>query len=97
MVKWAMNPAYRKRIVRAATVGLETTAGSVRKATRTLWLEVTGFVFLVFAVVGGGAALREYHHYAHGEPVLGKLILAIVFTIMFAWFGVTSFWKSRRS
>lgn len=97
IAKFALDPRRRNRTLRAAGVGLQATAASVRKATRTLWLEVTGFVFLIFAIVGGGAAIREFHRYSQGEPVLAKLVTASVFALVFAWFGVSSFWKARRS
>lgn len=61
-----------------------------------LWLEVTGLLFLVLALVGGGAAVHEYHRYTAGEGAVGKMMLATVFTLMFAYFGVSSFWRSKR-
>jgi hypothetical protein len=61
-----------------------------------LWLEVTGLLFLVLAVVGGGAAVRGYHRYSAGAGGLAKPALAAGFAIVFVYFGVTSFWRSRR-
>ena len=61
-----------------------------------LWLEVTGLFFLVLAVVGGGAAVREYHRYAHGATGVGKVLLAATFALAFLYFGVSSFTRSRR-
>ena len=77
----------------AGTVTVRTTA----RVLHVLWLEVTGFFFLVLAIVGGGAAVREYHRHLAGTAGIGKMYLAIAFGVMFAYFGVTSFWKSRRT
>jgi hypothetical protein len=67
------------------------------RVVRVLWLEVTGFLFLCLAVIGAAAVFREYRHYARGEAGFGKVAVAAVFTLMFLYFGVNSFWKSRRN
>src|SRR3954466_1718714 len=57
-----------------------------------LWLEVTGFFFAVFAVIGGGALGR-------GGPVHAaprRLALLAIFTLMFAWFAASSFLRARK-
>jgi len=77
---------------RAGTV----TFNSVRHVLRALWLEVTGLLFLALAVVGGGAAVRQYHRYLAGTSGLGRFLLAASFALVFAYFGISSFWRSRR-
>jgi hypothetical protein len=77
---------------RAGSVTAEHTKGAVR----VLWLEVTGFLFVVLAVIGAGATWREYRHYARGEAGFGKVAVGVVFTLMFFYFGANSFWRSRR-
>ncbi|MGO9649602.1 MAG: hypothetical protein ACLPOO_16285 [Terriglobales bacterium] len=79
------------------------TFGAVMKAGRMtaarwgrvlgqLWLEVTGFVFLALAAIGGLAFWREWtKHRGPGRPVL-----AAAFTLLFGWFGVSSFWRIRK-
>jgi hypothetical protein len=61
-----------------------------------LWLEVAGLLFLVLALVGGAAAIREYHRHLLGSGSAGKTALAAGFAVVFAYFGVSSFWRSRR-
>ncbi len=61
-----------------------------------LWLEITGSVFLFLAVVGGAALAREYGRYRTTHAGPGRVLLAICFTLTFAWFGVSSFWRVRR-
>jgi hypothetical protein len=76
--------------------GAGTFVGAVSKVVHLLFLEVTGFVFLCFAVVGGFAAMREYPRMMAGQISRGKFGVIVVFAVMFAWFGVTSFWRARR-
>ncbi|HVO80074.1 MAG TPA: hypothetical protein VMT28_05055 [Terriglobales bacterium] len=66
------------------------------RVLRQLWLEVTGFVFLVIAAIGGTALVREYGLYQAGKTTFGRVILALCFTVVFAWFGVSSFWRVRK-
>jgi hypothetical protein len=79
------------------------TFGAVVKAGRTtaarwgrvlgqLWLEVTGFVFLALAVIGGLAFWREWVKHSG----TGRLALAAAFTVLFGWFGASSFWRIRK-
>lgn len=84
------------RWVRAFYRAGKVTLGSIRGVVRALWLEVTGALFLTLAVVGGGAAYRQYHRYTAGTSGLGKVVLAASFAIVFAYFGISSFWQSRR-
>src|SRR2546423_14940088 len=72
------------------------TATHVGRILHQLWLEVTGFVFLVLAGIGGVALFREYTQYQGGKANPSRIVAAICFTVMFAWFGVNSFWKTRK-
>lgn len=85
------------RWVRAFYRAGDVTVRHTGRVARVLWLEVTGFMFLCLAVVGAAAGFREYRHYARGEAGFGKVGVAAVFTVMFLYFGVNSFWRSRRS
>jgi hypothetical protein len=62
-----------------------------------LWLEVTGFVFLAIAAIAGTAIFREYHRYLAGEVGLKRVVAAVVIAVLFAWFGVSSFWRVKKS
>lgn len=72
------------------------TARNVSRVLHVLWLEVTGLLFLLLALVGGGAAVKEYRLHAAGSGSAGKALLAAFFTVVFTYFGVSSFWRSRR-
>ena len=85
----------QSRTYAAVLSGARATLGHLAGVLRQLWLEITGFVFLAFAGVGVVAEVREYSA-SHGHPrTFGHLALAAGFSIMFAWFGITSFWRAR--
>lgn len=83
-------------MVRALYAAGRVTTKAVGRVAHVLWLEVTGFFFLFLAVVGGAAAVREYHRMAAHSATPSKMYLAIGFAVMFAYFGVSSFLKARR-
>src|SRR5437764_4488077 len=67
-------------------------ASSLLRVGHVLWLEVTGFFFAVFAVIGGAALVREVK--VHAAP--GRLAVLAIFTLMFAWFAASSFLRARK-
>lgn len=69
---------------------------SFSRVLHVLWLEVTGLFFLVLAFVGAAAATREYHRHTGGNGSVGKMLLAAMFALLFGYFGVNSFWRSRK-
>jgi len=74
------------------------TALSLGCVFHQLWLEVTGFTFLVLAAIGALAGFREYVKLHAGQAAsLGRLFIAIAFTLCFAWFGVSSFWRVNKN
>jgi len=85
--------AGRNRTLSAVFKGARTTAAHFGRVLHQLWLEVTGFVFLALAFIGGAAFFREYSRYQAGQTTTGRVAVAIVFTLTFVWFGVTSFWR----
>ena len=81
---------------RLLTAAFDAGVGVMRSAARGLhglWLEITGFFFLVFAGLGAIAVWRESQA---PEDNSTRLLLTLAFTLMFAWFGVTSFRRARR-
>ena len=86
----------RSRTYGALLGGIRTTLGHFGSVLHQLWLEITGFVFLVFALMGATAFAREYHAYHSGKGTQLRVAASGVFCVMFAWFGVSSFWRARR-
>src|SRR6266566_3231918 len=91
-VQVAKGQAKRSRVGGALLSGVRATAATVGKVLHVLWLEVTGFIFLCLGLMGAGAGVREYHNYGLGSGNLNKVWAAGIFAVVFAYFGVTSFW-----
>lgn len=87
--------AGKSRYAAALRRGAAAAWHSLAHVLRRLWHEVTGFVFLFFAAIGGLAGFREYQRYQAGSGVAGRLAAALCFTAVFVWFAVTSFWRAR--
>jgi len=92
----ARGMAARSRRVNAAMSALRATARSFAHVLHLLWLEVIGTLFLAMAALGGVAFVREYAKYAAGRATGSRVALAVGFTLTFAWFGLSSFWRVRR-
>jgi hypothetical protein len=92
----ATRQAGRSRTVQALMTAGRATARSLGRVAHQLWLEVTGTVFLFMSFVGGVALVREYGKYQAGHSTAARVVLAVCFTLTFAWFGVSSFWRVRK-
>jgi hypothetical protein len=92
----ATRQAKKSRTLRAVKGAVSTAARATGRVVHQLWLEVIGLVFLVMAASGGAAVAHEYGKYQAGKVGLGRVVVAICFTVTFAWFGVSSFWRVRR-
>ena len=66
---------------------------SVTRVGHVLWLEVVGLFFVAFAAIGGLAA---WHDYSRNKTLSSRFAAAICFMVVFAWFGLSSFWRARR-
>jgi hypothetical protein len=86
----------RSRHIGAVLHAGRTTAAHLGRVLGQLWLEITGFVFLSLAGIGAVALVREYTRYQAGKATFGRVILAVCFTAVFGWFGLSSFWRVRK-
>ena len=92
----ATRQAGRSRIVRAAAQAATASGRAFGRVLHQLWLEIAGVVFLIMALGFAEATVREYGKYHLGQAGLGRVLVAICFTVTFAWFGVSSFWRVRK-
>jgi hypothetical protein len=92
----AQDQAGRNRTFSAVVGGVRATFRSFGHAMHQLWLEVTGTLFLSIALFGALALAREYTKYHAGQTTASRLAIAAAFTVSFAWFGLSSFWRVRR-
>jgi hypothetical protein len=86
----------RTRTWRALKSSTRATAAHSGKVLSQLWLEITGFTFLALAAFGVLILVREYLRYHSGQASSSRVIVAICFTGMFAWFGLSSFWRVKK-
>ena len=92
----AAQQAGRSRTLSATMKAARTAAAHWGRVLGQLWLEVTGFVFLSLGGIGALSFFRELARYHTRESTIQRVVVALVFTLTFAWFGVSSFWRVRR-
>ncbi len=92
----AAQQAGRNRTLGAAVKAGRVTLASFGRVLHLLWLEVVGFFFLSFAVIGCVALVREYPKYQAGKVGAAKIIAPACFMVLFAYFGVSSFLRTRK-
>ncbi len=92
-----LGSSRRGRLLTAALDAGRGVLRSAARSLRSLWLEITGFFFLVFAALGAAACWREYREYTAADSGPERLVLTLLFTLMFAWFAITSFRRARKS
>jgi hypothetical protein len=85
-----------RRVARGVLSGTGAFLQTFGKAFHLLWLEVTGFVFLCFGVIAGFALIREYPGVRAGTVSQGRFGVTLLISLMFLWFGISSFWRARR-
>jgi hypothetical protein len=61
----------------------------VARPIHIVWNQAIGFVFIVLAIVFGFRVVR-------GKEPLGIQVVAGLFVLLIAWFGISSFWKARK-
>lgn len=92
----AKQQAGRSRTLGAITKAARATVRSFGHVLHQLWLEVTGAVFIFMAGVGAVEIVREWTKFQAGRTTSGRVAVAICFTLAFAWFGASSFWRVRQ-
>lgn len=92
----AGRQAGQNRTLAAVAQAGRVTLRSFARVLHLLWLEVTGFVFLAMAAIGGIALSREYVKYQAGRTGPGRVVIAVCFCLTFGYFGLSSFWRVRR-
>jgi hypothetical protein len=91
----AARAASNSRLVRAGISGGATVLRSFLRVAHILWLQITGVLFCFFAVGFASRLPRAYSDHIARKPG-HHFELLIALTLMFAWFGVSSFWRASR-
>jgi hypothetical protein len=68
----------------------------ILRPLRILWNEIIGFVFIVLAIVAAPSAVRAFRDFDRGEGTLTRFILPLVWALVMAYFGITSFLRARK-
>jgi len=68
----------------------------VIRPLHVLWNEVIGFLFLVFAAIGGFWVFRTYRDLDTPNGSVSRVLVAAFFAVVMLYYGVSSFWKARK-
>lgn len=91
------------RVLRALTAGWQEMSDFVPRLLsilRQLWLEVIGFVFFalsLFFAMSANGVVQSFQRLDKDPEALPKFLLALVFVLMFGWFGWSSFRRAKRA
>lgn len=96
MARIAARKANSNRLIRAGWTAAEVTLRSFFRVAHLLWLQITGVFFLLFAAAGVIGFHREYNQYLAGKAAPSRPILVLCFALLFAWFGLSSFWRAKK-
>lgn len=84
--------AQRHRWTRGLWAGLAVATRSLARTAHLIFLEIVGVFFLFFAVAGG---VKTYNAW-HGNAPRNSIAAGCLFTALFLYFGLSSFWRARR-
>jgi len=87
--------AKAKGVARGARRFGEAVWGPMAHTGGVLWLEITGLFFVLFALFFGQNVYKFRYSYLSGPDHVHFLVYT-VFTLLFAWFAFSSFYKARR-
>ena len=92
----AARGAQNSRVLRAGYTAAENTVRSFGRILHLLFLQAVGLLFCLFALGLIAGMPRIYHEQVTQKHGPGRLYLLAVMSLMFLWFGLTSFWRARR-
>ncbi len=68
----------------------------VVKPLHSLWNQIIGFLFLVFAVVAASYVYRAVRDFGGNMEGLVRIALPGIFAVVMAWFSISSFLRARK-
>jgi hypothetical protein len=68
----------------------------VTRPLRVLWNEIIGFLFIVLAIWATPSAIRNLRNYDGQSESIFRASLALIFVLIMAYFGISSFLRARR-
>jgi hypothetical protein len=88
--RWIPSARQSGQIAKQSGLFLRTVVPAAMKPVHSLWHQILGFFFLVFAALG---AWRVWRHPGALSPT--QLAIVIIFIVVMAGYGVSSIRKSR--
>lgn len=95
-VLWKLG--NRHNAVRGGVAAAKTVSKAAARATRILWLEVTGFFFAVFAIWVIGATWNQWEKIRSGlsSAPAWHVDVGVAFSVILIYFSASSFFRARR-
>jgi hypothetical protein len=87
--------ASKSRIFRGIYSGVSTAWRSISRVLHLLFLQIVGLVFCLFGVAMAVRIPRAYRERLTGNGAQEYYLLCFL-SVLFMWFGLTSFWRARR-
>ena len=96
-VLWKLG--NRHHAVRGGVAAAKTVSKAAVRATRILWLEVTGFFFAVFAIWVIGASWNQWEKIRSGltSAPAWHVAVGVGFSAILIYFSASSFFRARRA
>ena len=66
------------------------------KTLRQLWLEFIGGIFVALGLLFILAAVKEYRLYVQSHVGSGRFLMVALSSLVMIFFGLESFWRSRK-
>jgi hypothetical protein len=88
--------ARNSRVLKSGYAAAGNALRSLKRVLHLLFLQAAGLIFCLFAVAIVAELPRVYREQVAQKHGPGRLYLLAVLAFMFLWFGLTSFWRSRR-
>ena len=95
-VLWKLGNQHR--VVRGGVAAAQSVGKATARATRILWLEVTGFFFAVFALWVAGSTWNQWEkiHSGQSSSPLWHVAVGAAFAASLIYFAANSFLRARR-
>jgi uncharacterized membrane protein len=89
------STAGKDRLLKAVFAGGKTILVSFARTLYALWLQVTGLVFAMFAVMSASALVKQYRadHFADRQ----RFLMTTAFFIVSLWFTLVSFRRANKT
>jgi hypothetical protein len=91
-----LNSPQSRNVARGLFSGARVFWVNLQHVMGLLFLEVTGAIFLFIGLGISAKAWSEYQAHRAGAQNTQRMELAIALAVMFLYFGISSFWRSRR-